>query len=199
MKKGKFIVFEGLDGAGQGTQIKLLEQYLQSKNEKVYVTSEPTQNLIGGLIRSLLRHHWSLGNTGIQLLYSADRAHHLEVEIEPVREKGHHVISGRYFFSTIAFGSLNNDVKWLQAISEKFPNPDITIFLKVTPKECIRRINNGRPLKEFFEKEKILQKVYKTYLTLVKDKKYKNVYVVDGEQPVEKVAQDIQKIIGKHL
>lgn len=199
MKKGKFIVFEGLDGAGQGTQIKLLEQYLQSRNEKVYVTSEPTQNLIGGLIRSLLRHHWSLGNTGIQLLYSADRAHHLEVEIEPIREKGHHVISGRYFFSTIAFGSLNNDVKWLKAISEKFPNPDVTIFLKVSPKECIRRINNGRPLKEFFEKEKILQKVYKTYLSLVKDKKYKNVYVVDGEQSMEKVAFDIQKIMDKHI
>ncbi len=199
MKKGKFIVFEGLDGAGQGTQIALLEKYLKSKNEKVYVTSEPTQNLIGGLIRSLLRHHWSLSNTGIQLLYSADRAHHLEAEIYPVQEKGHHVISGRYFFSTIAFGSLNNDVKWLKAISEKFPNPDVTIFLKVTPKECIRRINSGRPLKEFFEKEKILQKVYKTYLALVKDKKYKNVYVVDGEQSMEKVAQDIQKIINKHI
>ncbi len=199
MKKGKFIVFEGLDGAGQGTQIKLLEKYLQSKNEKVYVTSEPTQNLIGGLIRSLLRHHWSLGNTGIQLLYSADRAHHLEVEIDPIREKGHHVISGRYFFSTIAFGSLNNDVKWLKAISEKFPNPDMTIFLKVSPKECIRRINSGRPLKEFFEKEKILQKVYKTYLSLVKDKQYKNVYIVDGEQPVEKVAEDIQKIVDEHM
>ncbi len=199
MKKGKFIVFEGLDGAGQGTQIALLEKYLKSKNEKVYVTSEPTQNLIGGLIRSLLRHHWSLSNTGIQLLYSADRAHHLEAEIHPVQEKGHHVISGRYFFSTIAFGSLNNDVKWLKAISEKFPNPDVTIFLKVTPKECIRRINSGRPLKEFFEKEKILQKVYKTYLALVKDKKYKNVYVVDGEQSMEKVAQDIQKIINKHI
>ena len=199
MKKGKFIVFEGLDGAGQGTQIKLLEKYLQSKNEKVYVTSEPTQNLIGGLIRSLLRHHWSLGNTGIQLLYSADRAHHLEVEIDPIREKGHHVISGRYFFSTIAFGSLNNDVKWLKAISEKFPNPDMTIFLKVSPKECIRRINSGRPLKEFFEKEKILQKVYKTYLSLVKDKQYKNVYIVDGEQSVEKVAEDIQNIVDKHI
>jgi dTMP kinase len=199
MKKGKFIVFEGLDGAGQGTQIKLLEQYLQSKNENVYVTSEPTQNLIGGLIRSLLRHHWSLGNTGIQLLYSADRAHHLEVEIDPIREKGHHVISGRYFFSTIAFGSITNDVKWLQAISEKFPNPDVTIFLKVSPKECIRRINSGRPLKELFEKEKILEKVYKTYLRLVRDTRYKNVYVVNGERPIEEVADDIQKIISKHI
>lgn len=199
MKKGKFIVFEGLDGAGQGTQIALLEKYLKSKKKKIYVTSEPTQNLIGGLIRSLLRRHWSLGNTGIQLLYSADRAHHLEVEIEPIREKGHHVISGRYFFSTIAFGSLTNDVKWLKAISEKFPNPDVTIFLKVSPKECIRRINSGRPLKEFFEKEKMLQKVYKTYLSLVKDTAYKNVYVVDGERSVEEIALDIQKIIDKHI
>lgn len=199
MKKGKFIVFEGLDGAGQGTQIALLERYLASKKKNVYVTSEPTQNLIGGLIRSLLRHHWALGNTGMQLLYSADRAHHLEVEIEPVREKGHHVISGRYFFSTIAFGSLNNDVSWLKAISAKFPNPDVTIFLKVAPKECIRRINSGRPMTELFEKEKVLQKVYRTYLALVKDKKYKNVFVVDGTQTREAVARDIQKIIDLYI
>ncbi len=200
MKKGTFIVFEGLDGAGQGTQIALLEKYIQSKKKKkVYVTSEPSHNLIGGLIRSLLRHHWFLSNTGIQLLYAADRAHHLEIEVFPVQKKGCHVISGRYFFSTIAFGSINNDVKWLKAINEKFPHPDITIFLDVSPKECMKRINNGRPLKELFEKEKTLQKVYKTYMSLVKDKTHKNVYVVDGARPVAEVAKDIEKIIDKHI
>lgn len=197
--KGLFIVFEGLDGAGQDTQITLLEKHLRSRGEKVYITSEPSHNLIGGLIRSLLRAHWKLSNTGIQLLYCADRAHHLEQEILPIQEKGHHVISGRYFFSTIAFGSIDNDPKWLATLNEKFPDPDITIFLKVPPKECMRRITGSRPNKELFEKEKKLQKVYKTYLRLVTDKKYKNVYVVDGTRSIETVAADIADIIDKHI
>ena len=62
-KKGLFIVFEGLDGAGQGTQMVFLEEYLKSKGERSYATSEPSHNLIGGLIRSLLRAHWKVSNT----------------------------------------------------------------------------------------------------------------------------------------
>lgn len=198
MKKGKFIVFEGLDGSGQTTQIALLEKYLTAKSKKVYTTTEPSQNLIGGLIRSLLRHHWSLSNTGIQLLYCADRAHHIEAEIVPVQEKGYHVISGRYILSTLAFGSLNNDAKWLATINEKFPQPDLTIFLQVSPKECIRRMKDARPSKELFEKEKKLEQVYKTYMGLVKSKKYKHIHVVDGERPIEEIASDIAKIVEKY-
>ena len=198
-KKGKFIVFEGLDGAGQDTQIILLEKYLKMRREKVYVTSEPSHNLIGGLLRSLLRAQWKVSNTGMQLLYCADRAHHLEAEVMPVLDKGDHVICGRYIFSTIAFGSLNNDRKWLEALNEKFSMPDVIIFLKVSPKECMRRINGSRSTTELFEKEKKLQKVYKTYLQLVSDKKYKNVYVVEGERSVDEVAKDIVEIIDKYI
>ncbi|MDD5652374.1 MAG: dTMP kinase, partial [Candidatus Moranbacteria bacterium] len=135
--QGKFIVFEGLDGSGQSTQISFLEKYLRDKGEKFHTTSEPSGSLIGGLIRSVLAKQWTLSNTGIQLLYAADRAHHLESEVRPALEKGNHVISSRYYFSTFAFGSLENDVEWLEKINEKFPAPDITIYIKVSPEECI--------------------------------------------------------------
>ena len=198
-KKGLFIVFEGLDGSGQGTQMALLERYLRSKKEKTYITSEPSHNLIGGLIRSLLRAHWKMSNTGIQLLYCADRAHHLEAEIEPVVAKGCHVICGRYRFSTMAFGSINNDVKWLERLNEKFPDPDVTIFLDVPPKECLRRIHVGRPLSELFETEKKLKKVYATYKKLLQDAKYKNVHSVNGSRPADEDAKDIAEIIEKYV
>lgn len=198
-RRGKFIVFEGLDGSGQDTQIALLEKHLKARGKKVVVTSEPSHNLIGGLLRSLLRAHWKMSNTGMQLLYCADRAHHLEVEVAPVLEKGHHVICGRYILSTIAYGSLDNDRKWLEALNEKFMMPDVTIFLKVSPKECMRRINGSRSSTELFEKQKKLEKVFKMYLKLAADKKYKNVYVINGERSIDEVAKDVVKIIDKYI
>ena len=196
-KKGKFIVIEGLDGSGQTTQLELLKEYLKSKGQKVHMTAEPTNNIVGGLIRGFLTKQWQISNTGKQLLFCADRAHHLESEIIPAMENGHIVISSRYYFSTIAFGSLNNDIKWLEALNEKFPQPDAIFFLKVSPKECISRINKTRFRKEFFEEEKKLKKVLETYLKICRYKKYKNVFVIDGEQSIEKVHQDIVKKLGK--
>lgn len=199
MKKGIFIVFEGLDGSGQTTQIALLENYLKSQNKKVHITHEPTDNIIGGLIRGLLTKSWSLNNAGMQLLYCADRSHHLEAEIIPALDARQIVISGRYFFSTIAFGSLNNDITWLETLNEKFPHADITFFIRVSPRECIRRINGSRFRKELFEKEKILEKVIKTYDKIFASKKYKNIHIINGEQSVEKVSQDVIKIIDREL
>lgn len=197
--RGKFIVFEGLDGSGQSTQINLLERYLKQGGHKVHLTTEPTNNIIGGLIKGILTNHWKLSNAGIQLLYCADRAHHLESEIYPALESGHTVISSRYFFSTIAFGSLNNDISWLECLNQNFPVPDFTFFLKVPPKECIRRINGSRFRKEFFEKEKKFKKVFETYLKISNDKKYKNFYTINGEQAPEAVLSDIIKITREYF
>ncbi|MDZ7611837.1 MAG: dTMP kinase [Candidatus Moranbacteria bacterium] len=198
-KKGRFIVFEGLDGSGQSTQVDLLNKYLKSKGEKTHLTAEPTNNIIGGLIRGLLTKQWSLSNTGMQLLYCADRAHHLESEVYPALEAGNTVISSRYFFSTIAFGALdpNNSVEWLKTLNEKFPEPDATFFLRVSAKKCIERIENSRFRKEFFEKEKKLEKVLRVYDEIVKDKDFKTFYVIDGEQPIEKVHQDVVDVLNK--
>lgn len=199
MKKGKFIVFEGLDGSGQSTQISRLEKYLRSQKVKVHTTAEPTNNIVGGLIRGALTRQWKISNTGLQLLYAADRAHHLESEITPALEAGNIVISSRYYFSTFAFGSLNNNVEWLEKINEKFPNPDITFFIRVSPKECMRRINSSRFRKELFEEEKKLSRIIKVYDKISRSKKYKNFYVINGEQSIEKVSEDINKIVDKIL
>lgn len=194
-----FIVFEGLDGSGQSTQIALLEKYLKLKGKKVHVTAEPSSSLIGGLIRAVLTHHWKLSNMGLQLLYCADRAHHLETEVYPALKKGNIVLSSRYFFSTIAFGSLNHDIKWLEKINEKFPKPDLTFFIKVSPKECLKRLNMSRFRKEIFEKEQKMEKVIKTYIKIGKSKKYKNFFTINGEQNIDKVSQDIIKIIDRFI
>lgn len=196
--KGKFIVFDSLDGAGNSTQVKLLADYLNSIGKRTHITKEPTSSLIGGLIKSQLTHDWKSSQICLQLLFSADRAYHLEKEVIPFLKKGINVISDRYFFSTMAYGNLEiKDLDWLIEINKKFILPDITFFLKVSPKICIERIKKDRFEITLFEKEKTLKKVWKNYEILAK--KFKNVYIVDGEKPVGKVFSQITKIIREKL
>jgi len=190
---GKFIVFEGLDGSGQSTQADILKNFLSKEGLKVHLTKEPTDNLIGGLIRGQLRGEWKSEQECLQLLFSADRAHHLEKEIIPLLKKGVYVVCDRYFFSTIAYGATEvKDRDWLIKLNDKFLLPDIVFFLKASPKLCIKRIKDSRFEISLFEKEKILAKVLRNYLKLAK--KFKNFYIINGEKPIKKVAEDIQQI-----
>jgi dTMP kinase len=191
--KGKFIVFDSLDGAGNSTQAKLLADYLNKIGKRTHITKEPTSSLIGGLIKSQLTHDWKSSPECLQLLFCADRAYHLEKEIIPLLKKGINVISDRYFFSTMAYGNLEiNDLNWLIEINKKFILPDLTFFLKVSPRVCIERIKKDRFEITLFEKEEILRKVWRNYEILAK--RFKNVYIINGERPIEEISKEIIKI-----
>ena len=197
---GKFIVFEGLDGSGSSTEAKKLVDYLNTKGEeqRAYLTKEPTNNLIGGLIRGQLTHEWQSKQECLQLLFAADRAHHLEREIVPLLQKGVTVVSDRYFFSTIAFGSVEiNEWNWLKAINDRFILPDMTIILKVSPQTCVRRMANNRFELELFEKEKTLAEVWLKYEQLAKE--YENVQVIDGESSIDQVFSQIKDLADNQL
>jgi len=193
---GKFIAFEGLDGAGSTTQAGKLCDWL-NQNSKSHLTKEPTNNLIGGLIRSQLTGDWRSTPECLQLLFSADRAYHLEKEIIPLLKKDITVITDRYFFSTIAYGAVEiKDIDWLIEINKPFIVPDLTFFIKVSPKICFDRIKRTRFHIELFEKEKILTLVWQNYENLAK--KFENIYLIDGEKPIEDVFEEIKKIWQKY-
>lgn len=196
---GKFIVFEGLDGAGQSTQSQLLRDFLMRKGYKVHLTKEPTSNLIGGLIKGQLTNEWKSSQECLQLLFAADRAHHLEKEIIPLLKKKIIVISDRYFFSTIAYGATEiKDWEWLLKINQRFLLPDIIFFLKVSPKVCIARIQKRSPFEiTLFEKERILEKVFKNYQKLAKE--FPNVYIIPGERSIKEISKEINKIITQKI
>ncbi|MBI2103114.1 dTMP kinase [Candidatus Woesearchaeota archaeon] len=195
VKRGQFIVFEGLDGSGSSTQCELLKNYLAIRGIKAVVTKEPTNNLIGGLIRGILTHDWSLNPRGLQLLFSADRAHHLEKEVVPALKSGTWVICDRYFFSTIAFGSLECDYGWLKELNKYFLQPDLTVFLQVHPQECIKRIRKGRSRFELFEEEEKLKVVMQNYLKLSRE--YQNFNLINGNQPKEDISREIVLIVDR--
>ena len=86
-KKGVFIAFEGLDGSGSSTQVDILVRNLNSLGIKSISTKEPTNNIVGGVIRGVLTKEWQTSPGGLQLLFAADRAHHLEHKILPNLKK----------------------------------------------------------------------------------------------------------------
>jgi dTMP kinase len=193
--KGKFIVFEGIDGAGLTTQANLLENYLKSKGYDVILTKEPTNNLIGGLIRAALKKEWITSNKTLQLLFSADRAHHLEREIIPALEKGKIVISDRYFLSTIAYGMIEVEKDWLKALNSKFLIPDIIFILDLPVKVALERIGKSRFGFELFEEKGKLEKIRRNFIELSKE--YNNCFIIDASKSIEEVHENIKKIVNK--
>ena len=208
---GKFIVFEGLDGSGQSTQAGKLVEFLKQQSLKnkfghtgAHLTKEPTPGLIGGLIRCQLTHDWKSSQTCLQLLFAADRAHHLEKEVIPLLEKGVVVVCDRYYFTSLVYGLSNikdaNDIKdekWLWDVNRNFLYPDIIFLLNTSPKTCIDRIQKTRYSVELFEKKELLTKIWKRYKKLPNN--FKNICIINGEQQIEKVFEDIKKIIDQKL
>jgi len=189
MTSGKLIVFEGLDGSGQSTQAALLTERLKKNGEYAHLTKEPTNNLIGGLIRAALTNVWQPSGQVMQLLYAADRGHHLEREIEPALNKGYAVICDRYFYSSLAYGSLDINKEWLKEINRLYRRPDLTLYLKVRQETSLKRIQADRFELELFEEEQKLAKVAAAYDALFATEP--GVCIIDGEQTVEAIHEEI--------
>lgn len=191
--KGWFIVFEGLDGSGLTTQSIMLRDYLTDKGFNVMLTKEQTDGLIGGMIKSSLKGEWKTDPITLQLLFAADRSHHVKNEIEPALKAGKIVISDRYILSSFAYGSINVDLNFLKKINSMFPVPNITIIVDTKPKICIERIEKSRFGVELFEDKKKLEEIRKNYMVLKNH--FPNAFVVDGNRHKNEIFDDVKGII----
>lgn len=196
--EGKFIVFEGLDGSGLSTHAEILKEFLKRDGRPAILTKEQTITMIGGLIKSVLRKEITTSSLALQLLFVADRAHHLFSEVEPALKEGKIVISDRYIFSTIAFGSLDIDMDFLKSINSKFRVPDLTFIIDASPEICLKRISEQRLSHlELFEQKEKLEKIRNNYMKL-KDY-FPNVYIINSNRPIEEVAKEIREIALKSI
>lgn len=165
------------------------------KRKKAVLTKEQTDNFIGGLIKSALKGHIKISPLTLQLMFIADRSQHLDSEIEPAIKEDKIIISDRYLFSTLAFGSLDVNLDFLKMINSKFREPDLTFIIDCPPSVCLKRISKERFHAELFEEKNRLEKVRKNYLSL-KDY-FPNVYVINGNKSKKEVFEDIRKIVDK--
>lgn len=144
--KGKFITFEGCEGAGKSKQIKLVKDYLEKNNIKYVLTREPGGATISEKIRELLLSAENKEMTPVAeaLLFSAARAQHVNDVIKPNLEKGVLVLCDRFIDSSLAYqgvaGGLGFD--YVKSINERAIDgcyPDATIFLNISPEDAFKR------------------------------------------------------------
>ena len=192
---GKFYVFEGLDGSGLTTQAALLRNHFLSKGKDAILTKEPTDGLIGGIIKAALRDEWKTNSLALQMLFAADRAHHLTTEIEPALKKNKVVICDRYILSSLVYGSLNTSMDVLKQMNAHFLKPHMTIVIDTNPKICMERMKRGRHHIELFEEEHKLVQIRQNLISL--KKYFPDTYFVDGNRKPEEIHEDVKKLVGK--
>ncbi len=201
--RGKLIVLEGLDGAGTTTQMKRIAKRLESDGKKVFITHEPTDNPIGLLVRSILQKKISTTPLSLALLYASDREDHLnnkEYGINKYLDEGYIVISDRYFYSSIAYQSVDCSPSFIKDINSSFPHADILIFIDTPTDDCMDRIDKRGEEKELFEKSSFLENVRKNYLNIINELPEKVKLVnIDGRKTIDEIEEEIWKYLSSNL
>lgn len=194
----RFIAFEGLDGSGKTTQIKLLAIRLGSMGYLTHVTSEPTDSVIGQLIQQHMMGAARFGEETVAALFVADRLNHILNKTSGIRKllrKGITVISDRYYFSSYAYHSVHVPMDWViqaNSLSRKILRPDLNIFIDVPPDVCIQRISLNRVKPQRYEKIRHLHEVLNNYrVAFARLKDQENVVSVDGTRSPAEVSDEI--------
>jgi len=191
---GKFVVLEGLDGAGTTTQTRLLGERLAQRGT-VWTTWEPSDRPAGLLIRRILKGELVTDPRALALLYAADRLDHvygLGGIAEHLR-RGEAVVCDRFYLSSLAYQTLDASFSWVHTINSRALRPDLTVFLEVPVQTCLQRIGTRQgERKELFEREEALQRVRDSYYRAMKRLSSREVIqVVDGGRPIPEVAGQV--------
>lgn len=188
-KRGSFVVFEGIDGSGKSTQVRLLKGRLQQESVRFYSTFEPTDSPVGSLIHQIMTGRVLSDNKVVAALFAADRLDHLLNPTNGIYAKiqeGISVISSRYYFSSYAYHSVDAPMDWVIAAnsqSAEILRPSVTVFIDTKPEDAIRRIAKTRFQPELFETMERLTLVREKYFeAFEKLKGEENVLIVDGGQ-----------------
>lgn len=161
-RQGVLVAFEGIDGTGKSTQIRLLAESLRDMGHTVQLTREPTDGPVGQRIRELYASRAAVSKEEELQLFIDDRRQHVAEIIQPALAAGQIVLTDRYYLSTAAYqGAAGIDPAEIIRRNEQFaPVPDLVILLVVPPALGIKRIQTlrGEALNAF-EQEAELKRV----------------------------------------
>ena len=191
VKKGIFIVVEGLDGSGKTTQATLLAEKFYKKYN-VLLTAEPSRGKIGTFIRECcLYEDERLQTEAEALLFASDRIEHMYSEVKPALEEGKLVICDRYVYSSLAYqGSAGLSLEWIKTINARALQPDFSIFIDVPPEKVLERLQRKKSVMETLETQ---QKVREVYLKYVEKGELVR---VDGDREKGQDAAELFKIVS---
>ena len=207
--RGKFIVFEGIDGCGKTTQIEEISKWIPTSgllrgDSKLVKTREPGGSSLGKKLRNLIldnNKNNKPSSLAELLLYSADRAEHVSKIITPALEKEDWVLSDRFADSTLAYQGYGRHInleiiKNIESIVCQGEHPDLTIFLEITAEESILRRKNLVPDRIESEGIKFLQRVNEGFKIIAKEKNWK---VISATQNINDISNEIKETLIKNF
>ncbi|NTX08239.1 dTMP kinase [Myxococcus sp. CA051A] len=208
-RRGRFIVLEGLDGAGTTTQAERLASALRAEGHAVLTTREPSDGPVGTLIRQALTGRLGLPNGAgplapetLALLFAADRTDHLAARVLPALEEGKLVLCDRYVLSSLAYQGASLPMAWVEAVNGYAVSPDLTLFVGVAPEVAAKRRAARGGAAELFEADEAQRRIAKQYLAAIRRRaKKERIVHIDGEQGIEAVTAaslaEIRKLLGR--
>jgi dTMP kinase len=204
---GAFVVFDGVDGAGKGTQIALLAAALTARGRVVHVTAEPSTWPIGAHIRRCLRGELEdPGWAAMALLFAADRVQHVEREIAPKLSEGAIVLCDRYDASSIAYQSAlagedrdGERMRWIATLNQQAKRPDLTIVLDLDPElAAARRQSRGSPT-ELYERLELQRRVRANYARIAEVRPHDRIERLDASPSTDEVHARIVALVDSVL
>lgn len=201
---GRFITFEGGDGAGKTTQIELLKTWLVDHGHTVVLTREPGGSDLGLELREIILHSTGFISARAEaLLYAADRAHHVQTVVRPALERGDIVVQDRYLDSSVAYQGAGrvldpHEVEELSMWAVERLLPDLTILLDL-PAEVAKERQSGQDRKfDRLEAEDLdfHERVRQAYLERAGAHPGRFL-VVDGTKPVEAIHEQITQRVSE--
>lgn len=206
MFAGKFIVFEGIDGAGKTTQMDLLARRLRERGAPVLCTREPGGTEVGARLREILLDPAcrNLDHRTEAFLYAADRAQHVHEKILPALHRGDTVLCDRFYYSTLAYQGWGRgmDMEFIASLNELASGgltPDMVVLLDIDAEDGLARVL-GRRLPDRLEGEKLafFRQVRRGYLEQAA-KQPELFRVVRAEVPVREVHRRVMAAVDEVL
>ncbi len=203
-----FIVLEGIDKAGKTTQAELLKRYLINQGNSAVISSEPTEGVIGKLIRKAMQNQVFVMKDKAKFdeqmayLFAADRHYHLYNEVDGIykliQQDNYHVIATRYYFSSLAYNTNNQEeFDFVYGLNKRFPNPDLVIYLDISLDIALHRLANV-PYKEVYETQEKLQQVKDNYQQIFQSYQGK-ILKIDAKDSIEQIHQRITTYLEKNF
>ena len=189
-----FVVFEGIDGAGTSTQIKILSE--RKDADRFFLTAEPTSAETGKFLRKMLKGDVKIDARTSAFLFAADRNEHLYGEGENlgiVKKAGDEkiVVSDRYLFSNLAYQSVTCGEELPKMLNSSFPLPEILFFFEIAPEISLRRVDS-RGSREIYEQLGYLKQTEENYEKVISEFERQGtgmkIVRLDASRPIEEIA-----------
>lgn len=203
MKKGLFITFEGADGCGKTTQLKLLSEYLQKKGREVLLTREPGAKGLGEKVREILLNYDGVVSDRCEsFLFLADRAQHVDVIVNPAVNSGKVVLCDRHIDSTVAYqgygrGLSIERINMLNDIATNGKKPDLTLIFDIDVETSMQRVGAEKDRLESAGKE-FHNRVRFGYLEIAKSEPDR-IKVIDAVQSIDDIHKRVVEIVDSFL